>query len=97
MVDYYSVVSKATNALGAHTEEARRRVYDRARAAFVSEVHKLAPALDRSEIMAEQFYLELAIGEVEADTQREQSARYRQDFRQSRSGSLPKLRGSFCK
>jgi hypothetical protein len=74
IADYYSLVAKATNALDAHTEEARLRVYDRARAAFVSEVHKLAPALDQSEIMAEQFYLELAIGEVEAE-QREQSAR----------------------
>jgi hypothetical protein len=74
MADYYSLVAKATNALGAHTEETRRRVYDRARAAFVSEVHKLAPALDRSEIMAEQLRLELAIGEVEADRQREQCA-----------------------
>jgi hypothetical protein len=73
MADYHSLVAKATNALGAHTEEARRRVYDRARAAFVSELHKLAPALDQSEIMAEQFYLELAIGEVEADTQRERA------------------------
>ena len=32
------------------------------------------PALDQSEIMAEQLHLELAIGEVEADTQREQCA-----------------------
>jgi hypothetical protein len=48
-------------------------VYDRARAALLSEVHKLVPALDQSEIMAEQLYLELAIGEVEADTRHEQS------------------------
>jgi hypothetical protein len=32
------------------------------------------PALDRSKIMGEQLHLELAIGEVEADTQREQCA-----------------------
>jgi hypothetical protein len=74
IADYYSLVAKATNALGAHTEEARRRVYDHARAALLSEVHKLVPALDRSKIMAEQLHLELAIGEVEADTQREQCA-----------------------
>jgi hypothetical protein len=55
MTDYYSLVARATSALGAHTEEARRRVYDRARAAFVSEVHKLAPVWDRSDIMTEQF------------------------------------------
>jgi hypothetical protein len=73
MDGYYSLVAKAINALGAHTEEARQRVYDRARAALLSEVHKLVPALDGSEVMAEQLYLELAIGEVEA--QCEQSAR----------------------
>jgi hypothetical protein len=49
-------------------------VYDHARSALLSEVHKLVPALDQTEIMAEQFYLELAIGEVEADTQRQQRA-----------------------
>jgi hypothetical protein len=72
MADYHLLVAKAINALSLHTEEARRQVYDRARAALLSEVHKLVPALDRSEVMTQQFYLELAIGEVE---QREQSAR----------------------
>jgi hypothetical protein len=72
MADYYPIVAKAVSALGTNNEEARRRVYDRARAALLSEVYKLAPALDLSEIMAEQLYLELAIGEVEADA-REQS------------------------
>jgi hypothetical protein len=74
MADYYSLVANATKALGVHTAEARRRVYDRARAALLSEVYKLVPALDQSKIMAEQLQLELAIGEVEADTQREQCA-----------------------
>ncbi len=74
MADYYPIVAKAVGALGSNNEEARRRVYDRARTALLSEVHKLVPALDQSEIMAEQLYLEVAIGEVEADTQREQSA-----------------------
>jgi hypothetical protein len=66
IADYHSLVAKAINALGPHTEEARRQVYDRARAALLSEVHKLVPALDRSKVMTEQFYLEMAIGEVEA-------------------------------
>jgi hypothetical protein len=39
MADYYSLVARAIKALGAHTEEARCRVYDRARAALFSEVH----------------------------------------------------------
>jgi hypothetical protein len=74
MADYYPIVAKAVNALGSTNEETRRRVYDRARAALLSEVHKLVPSFDQSEIMAEQLYLEVAIGEVEADTQCEQSA-----------------------
>jgi hypothetical protein len=74
MADYYPIIAKAVYALDPNTEETRRRVYDRARAALLSEVHKLVPALDQTEIMAEQLYLELAIGEVEADTQRERRA-----------------------
>jgi hypothetical protein len=74
MADYYPLVAKAVSALCPQTEEARRRVYDRARVGLLSELQKLVPALDQSEIMAEQLYLEVAIGEVEADTQREQSA-----------------------
>jgi hypothetical protein len=76
MADYHSLVAKAINALGPHTEEARRQIYDRARVALLSEVHKLRPALGRSEIMTEQFYLELAIGEVE---QREQTSQANQN------------------
>jgi hypothetical protein len=75
--DYHSLVAKAINALGPHTEEARHQVYDRARAALLSEVHKLVPALEQSEVMTERFYLELAIGEVEA--QCEQSTRSAMD------------------
>jgi hypothetical protein len=74
MADYYPIVAKAVGALGSNNEDARRRIYDRARAALLSEVHKLVPALEQSEVMAEQLYLEVAIGEVEADTYRDQCA-----------------------
>jgi hypothetical protein len=69
MADYYSLMAKAVGALDANTAEARRKVYDRARAALLSELQKSVPAWDRSEIMAEQMFLELAIGEVEAELQ----------------------------
>jgi hypothetical protein len=69
MADYYPLVAKAIGALGPNTEETRRQVYDRARAALLSEVHKFVPAWNASEIMAEQLFLELAIGEVEAELQ----------------------------
>jgi hypothetical protein len=69
MDDYYSLVAKAVGALDQNVPEARRKIYDRARDALLSEVHKLVPAWERSEIMAEQLLLELAIGEVEAELQ----------------------------
>jgi hypothetical protein len=69
VADYYSLVARAVGALDPTTAEARREVYERARAALLSEIHKSMPAWDRSEIMAEQLFLELAIGEVEAELQ----------------------------
>jgi hypothetical protein len=69
MADYYSLVAKAVGALDQNIPEVRRKIYDRARAALLSELQKSVPAWDRSEIMAEQMLLELAIGEVEAQLQ----------------------------
>jgi hypothetical protein len=69
MADYYSLVAKAVGALDQNIPEARRKIYDRARTALLSEVQKLLPPWDQSEIMAEQLLLELAIGEVEAELQ----------------------------
>ena len=75
MADYQSIIAKAVSTLHPNTEEARRRLYERARSAVIAEMHKAEPALDQSDIMAAQMSLELAIGEVEADAQREQRAR----------------------
>ena len=75
MADYQSIIAKAVSALDPNTGEARRRLYERARSAVIAEMHRAEPALDRSDIMAAQMSLELAIGEVEADAQREQRAR----------------------
>jgi hypothetical protein len=67
MADYYSLVAKAVGALDQNVPEARRKIYDRARAALLSEVHKWVPPWEQSDIMDEQLLLELAIGEVEAE------------------------------
>ena len=75
MADYQSIIAKAVSTLDPNTDEARRRLYERARSALISEMYKPEPALDRSDIMAAQMSLELAIGEVEADAQREQRPR----------------------
>jgi hypothetical protein len=74
MADYYSIIAKAVSTLDPNTEGARRRLYERARSAVIAEMHRAEPALDHSDIMAAQMSLELAIGEVEADAQREQHA-----------------------
>jgi hypothetical protein len=75
MGDYYSMMAKAVGALDPNTGDARRRLYERARAVLLAELRGADPALDPSDIMAAQMLLELAIGEVEADAQRDQRAR----------------------
>jgi hypothetical protein len=56
-----------------HRPCAAGAVYERARALF-AELRGAHPALDPSDIMGAQMLLELAIGEVEADAQRDQPA-----------------------
>jgi hypothetical protein len=73
--DYYTIMAKAAGALDPNTSDARSRLYERARAALLTELRRASPALDRSDIMAAQMLLELAIGEVEADAQRDQHSR----------------------
>ena len=75
MADYHSVIDKAVSALDLNTEKARRRLYERARAALRSEMHNAYPPFHRSEIAAEEMSLEMAIEAVEADLMREQSAK----------------------
>ena len=66
MGDYYTIMAKAIGALDPNTGDARLLLYERARAALVTELRSADP----SDIMAAQMLLELAIGEVEADAQR---------------------------
>jgi hypothetical protein len=75
MADYHSIIAKAVSALDLNTEKARRRLYERARAALSSKMHSVYPPFHRSEIAAEEMSLEMAIEAVEADLVREQSAK----------------------
>jgi len=68
-------MAKAVGALEPNTGDARRRLYERARTALVTELRSADP----SDIMAAQMLLELAIGEVEADAERDQRARQTMD------------------
>jgi hypothetical protein len=75
VADYHSVLEKAVSALDLNTEKARRRLYERARAALRSEMHSAYPPFRRSEIAAAEMSLEMAIEAVEADAVRGQNAK----------------------
>ena len=66
MADYFPVLSRAVAGLEHNTGEARRAVYDRARAAIVRQLRSLDPPLAEEDISRERMQLEEAIRKVEA-------------------------------
>jgi hypothetical protein len=75
VADYHWIIEKAVSALDLNTEKARRRLYERARAALRSEMHGAYPPFRRSEIAAAEMALETAIEAVEAKAVRAQNAK----------------------
>src|ERR1700681_3591381 len=75
MAVYHSIIAKAVRALDLNTEKARRRLYERARAALRSKMHSAYPPFHRSEIAAAEMALEMVMEAVEAEAVREQSAK----------------------
>jgi hypothetical protein len=71
MDDYYTIIAKAVSTLHPNTGDTRRRLYERARAALLTELR----SADHSDVMAAQMMLELAIGEVEAGQSDQHSRR----------------------
>jgi hypothetical protein len=69
MADFYSILAKAVSALDGNTAQARRRLYERARAAVIVEMREATPALSQSDILVARISLEEAIGKVEAEAQ----------------------------
>jgi hypothetical protein len=67
MADYYPLIARAVSGLDKNTGENRRALYDRARAALVSQLRGVAPALDETDITRERLALEEAIRKVEAE------------------------------
>ena len=70
MADYHPLVSRAVAGLEANTGEARRSLYERARAALVQQLRSATPALSESDITRERLALEEAIRKVEAEEAR---------------------------
>ena len=71
MDDYYTIIANAVSTLHPNTGDTRRRLYERARTALLTELR----IADPSNIRAAQMLLELAIGEVEAGQSDQHSQR----------------------
>ena len=67
MADYYSVISRAISGLPGNTCEARRVLYERARAALRDTLRRHDPPLSEMALTNEQSAFEAAIRKVETD------------------------------
>jgi hypothetical protein len=67
MADYYQLIGRAVSGLDKNTGEHRRALYDRARAALVSQLRSVQPALNETDITRERLALEESIRKVEAE------------------------------
>ncbi len=70
MADYHPLIARAVEGLGTSSGEARRALYERARAALVAQLRSIDPALSEADITRERLALEDAIRKVEAETVR---------------------------
>jgi hypothetical protein len=70
MADYHPLISRAVEGLSNNTAEARRTLYERARAALVGQLRGIDPPLSEAEITRERLALEDAIRKVEAESVR---------------------------
>jgi hypothetical protein len=67
MADYYPLISRAVGALDKPSKEARRALYDRARATLAEQVRRVDPPLSETDLEHERLALEDAIRRVDAD------------------------------
>ncbi len=70
MADYHPLIARAVEGLGASSGEARRALYERARAALVAQLRGIDPPLSEADITRERLALEDAIRKVEAEAVR---------------------------
>jgi hypothetical protein len=71
MADYYPLIARAVAGLERNSAEARRALYERARAALVAQLRGVVPPLEESEITRERLALEESIRKVEAEAARQ--------------------------
>ena len=70
MTDYHPLIARAVEGLAKNTGDARRALYERARAALVAQLRAVEPALSESDITKERLALEEAIRKVESEAAR---------------------------
>src|SRR6516225_7559474 len=70
MADYHPLITRAVDGLSNNTAEARRILYERARAALVSQLRNIDPPLSETEITRERLVLEDVVCKVEAESLR---------------------------
>src|SRR6201985_2965232 len=89
MADYYPLIARAVAGLDPSAPgEARRALYERARAALIAQLRGVQPPLSESEITRERLSLEEAVRKVESEAaQRAREARS--------SGAAPRARDAF--
>jgi hypothetical protein len=81
MIDYHALILRAVAGLDPNTEETRRLVYERTRAALAHHLQALNPPLSESERMHQRLALEEAFRRVEAEVAKAtQSGRTFQEF-----------------
>ncbi len=90
MADYHPLIARAVEGLGTSSGEARRALYERARAALVSQLRSIDPPLSEADITRERLALEDAIRKVEAETVRRSRAEPRPAAAPLRSSPPPR-------
>jgi hypothetical protein len=71
MADYYPLIARAVAGLDKNTGDARRALYERARAALVAQLRGVTPVLEESDVTRERLALEEAIRKVEGESSRQ--------------------------
>jgi hypothetical protein len=71
MADYYPLIARAVAGLERNNGENRRALYERARAALLTQLRSVTPALDETDITRERLALEESIRKVEAESARQ--------------------------
>ncbi len=79
MADYYPLIARAVAGLERNTGDARRSLYERARAALLAQLRSVSPGLSESDITRERLALEEAIRKVEAEAARQPKVEVRAD------------------